>query len=125
MTDGFDVELTDDARREIHGFGGAAAARIGERIRHAQEVGWQESQQIGLVKNLGSIEQGIYEIIVKGKGEAYRILCFPVAMRDGRLVVLTSCVAKSKLLHGGLKRHVRIAASRRDKWLQANKEGNL
>lgn len=122
MTDGFQVELTDDARREIVGFGKAAAARIGERIRHAQEVGWQESQTIGLVKNLGSIEQGIYEIIVKGKGEAYRILCFPVGMRNGRLVVLTSCVAKSRLLHSGLKRHAGIAAHRRDKWLRDNEE---
>lgn len=123
MTDGFQVELTDEAQQEILGFGKAAAARIGERIRQAQEVGWQESQKIRLVKNLGSIEPGIYEIIVKGKGEAYRILCFPVGMRDGRLVVLTSCVAKSRLLHGGLRRNVRIAAHRRDKWLQDNQEG--
>lgn len=120
--DSFHVELTDEARQEILAFGKAAAARIGERIRHAQEVGWQESQAIGLIKNLGTLEPGIHEIIVKGKGEAYRVLCFPVGMRDGRLVVLTSCVAKSKLLGSGLKRHVRTAARRRDAWLQANEE---
>lgn len=122
MKDGFQVEVTDDAGQEILSFGNAAAARIGERIRHAQAVGWQESQQIGLVKNLGNIEPGIYEILVKGKGEAYRLLCFPVGMRDGRLVVLTSCVAKSKLLGSGLKRHVKTAAQRRDKWLRDNEE---
>lgn len=56
------TESTDDAGREILAFGKAAAARMGERIRHAQAVGRHESQRIGLVKNLGDIEPGIFEI---------------------------------------------------------------
>ncbi|HEX2205887.1 MAG TPA: hypothetical protein VHG91_21410 [Longimicrobium sp.] len=125
MSDGFEVEVTDDARREIWALGNKAAVRIVERIRYVKGVGWQASQQNGLIKNLGDIEPGMFEILVKGRGEAYRVFCFPVGMRHGRLVVLTSCVAKSKLLGRGLQRHVQTAAQRRDEWLRTHKERSI
>lgn len=116
------VEITSEAKGEIRELGGRAAARIGERIRHLELVGWEEAMRLKLVKDLGSIQRGIYEVRVTGTGEAYRLMCFPTRDQDGRLVVITTCVAKSGLLGHRLKAHVQRAAQRRDQWLRQQEE---
>lgn len=117
------ITLTDEAKEEIRALGSNARARIGEKINYVQQLGWDEALRLAIVKDLGSIAAGIFEIIVKGKGESYRALCFATRNSEGRLVVVTSAVAKSTVLgNTRLKRHVRRAAERRASWLSKHSE---
>jgi phage-related protein len=112
------ITLTDEAREEIRALGSNARARIGEKINYVQQLGWEEALRLAIVKDLGSIAAGIFEIIVKGKGESYRAFCFAIRNSEGRLIVVTSAVAKSTVLgNTRLRRHVRRAAERRARWL--------
>ncbi|HEX6913024.1 MAG TPA: type II toxin-antitoxin system RelE/ParE family toxin [Longimicrobium sp.] len=117
------ITLTDEAKHEIRSLGGKAQARIGEKINYVQRLGWEEALKLELVKDLGSIVAGMFEIIIKGKGESYRALCFPTRDSEGRLVVVASAVAKSTVLgNARLKRHVRRAAERRAEWFKQHLE---
>ena len=117
------ITLTDEAKDEIRSLGSKAQARIGEKINHVQRLGWEEALKLELVKDLGSLVAGMFEIVIKGKGESYRALCFLTRDAEGRLVVVTSAVAKSAVLGTGrLKRHVRRAAERRAEWMKKQEE---
>jgi hypothetical protein len=117
------ITLTDEAKDEIRSLGSRAQARIGEKVNYVQRLGWDEALKLELVKDLGNIVAGMFEIIIKGKGESYRALCFLTRDSEGRLVVITSAVAKSTVLgNARLKRHVRRAAERRATWIKQHTE---
>jgi phage-related protein len=117
------ITLTDEAKDEIRALGSNAQARIGAKISYVEQLGWEEALRLTIVKDLGTLEPGIFEIIVKGKGESYRAFCFATRDSEGRLVVVTSAVAKSTVLgNARLKRHVRRAAERRARWLSEHRE---
>lgn len=113
------------ARDEIRSFGARAAARIEDRLRILRAAGWEAARSAGMIRDLGSIARGIFEIRVTGRGEAYRLFCFAAAGRPGRIVVVASCVEKSRLL-GQLRfrEHVLRAALRRDDWMAGNIRGD-
>jgi putative component of toxin-antitoxin plasmid stabilization module len=117
------IELMPLAAREIRELGAGAAARIETKLRIVRAAGWEGAVASGMFRDLGSVEHGIFEIRVTGTGEAYRLLCFATRDRAGRVVLVASCVAKNRLLgRERLKQHVRRAALRRDRWMEANRE---
>lgn len=112
------IELLPIAADEIRSLGPVAAARIEAKLRIIRAAGWEAARAGEMIRDLGSLEKGIHEIRVTGRGEAYRLLCFATGDRTGRIVVLASCIRKSRLLgHRRLSQHVRRAAARRDEWL--------
>jgi phage-related protein len=123
MKDELNFTATPEARDEIRAFGGDVAARIGEKQRHIKAIGWAEALRLEIVKQLPRIDRDIYEIVIRGKGEAYRVLCFPTGDERGRLIVLTSCVTKGMVLtQRKLVKHVERAAKRRTDWIQRDRE---
>lgn len=112
------------AAEEIRSFGPRAAARIEERLRIVRAAGWDAARSAGMVRDLGRIAKGIFEIRVTGRGEAYRLLCFATGDGSGRIVVVAGCVEKSRLLGPlRMKEHVLRAAARREAWMAENPGG--
>jgi hypothetical protein len=112
------------AADEIRSFGPRAAARIEERLRIVRAAGWEGARSAGMIRDLGRIAKGIFEIRVTGRGEAYRLLCFATGDGSGRIVVVAGCVQKSRLLGSlRMKEHVLRAALRRDEWMAQNPGG--
>jgi phage-related protein len=75
------ITLTDEAKDEIRALGSNAQARIGAKISYVEQLEWEEALRLTIVKDLGTLEPGIFEIIVKGKGESYRAFCFATRIR--------------------------------------------
>lgn len=112
------------AAEEIRSYGTRAAARIEQRLRIVRAAGWEAARSAGMIRDLGRIAKGIFEIRVTGRGEAYRLLCFATGDGSGRVVVVAGCVQKSRLLGPlRMKEHVLRAASRRDEWMAENPRG--
>lgn len=95
MSDIVEIVYMAEAKKEIAALPENQQARVVGRIEQVRKVGWQDSLENKTVKKL---EGQIYEIRVTGKGTAYRVLCFQMGGKNGRIVVTTSCEAKSKLL---------------------------
>lgn len=115
MSDVAEILFTSDALTEIKAVPAAQRALVLAKIAQVQKVGWQQSLENRAVKKL---KDEIFEIIQKGKGAAYRVLCFTAKGEDGRIVVTTSCVAKSTLLKQlRFKQEVKRAETRRQQWL--------
>ncbi len=112
------------AADEIRSFGPRGAARIEERLRIVRAAGWEAARSAGMVRDLGRLAKGIFEIRVTGRGEAYRLLCFATGDGSGRIVVVAGCVEKSRLIGAlRMKEHVLRAAARRDEWMAENPGG--
>lgn len=116
------IYFTDEAEAEVLDLPADQKARVQNKARHVEKVGWEESLKLRLVKKLKNDKHETYEVIVKGRGPAYRLLCYPLAGRDGRLVLVAACKAKRILLGRGLARESAKAAKRRDKWMSDHKE---
>lgn len=120
MSDISAIVFTDDAAAEIARIPAPLRAIVLSKIEQVQMVGWQQSLTNRSVKKIGD---EIFEIIQKGRGAAYRVLCFTTRGPDGRLVVTTSCVAKSTMLKQiRFKREVERAETRRQTWLHQQGE---
>ncbi len=114
---------THEAREEIRAFGGDVAGALGEKQRIIKSIGWDAALRSEIVKHLVKIDRDIYEIILKGTGPSYRVLCFPTRQEGEHLIVLTSCLTKGMVLtERKLRRHVNRAALRRAEWLQQNEK---
>jgi putative component of toxin-antitoxin plasmid stabilization module len=82
--------------------------------------GWSAAMADQTVKHL---QDGIYELRVLGHGPAFRLLFFVVPGRRPRVIVLTTCAAKSltqkrRLLDAEIER----AKGRRAAWMENDKK---
>jgi phage-related protein len=106
---------------ELKALPAAQRARVVARVHMLERKGWTISLKDDDIEEL---EDGIYELKVRGRGPAYRPLFFVAPGNPGRLVVLTNCVAKGILKKGRVRRgQIARAKNRRDEWLK-RKNGN-
>lgn len=97
--------------------------RIDRKLIALARKGWGPSLADLSIKHL---RDGIYEFRVLGRGAAFRILFFVVPGRFPRVVVLTTCAAKSVMQKKQrLDAEVERATGRRTMWLeQQGKRGD-
>lgn len=97
------------------------AERVVDRLDSLQRKGWRAAITDGTIKHL---RDGIWEVRVLGAGAAYRLLFFPAPARAMRLVVLTTCAAKSVVAkRKRLELEIDRAIRRRDEWIRQHVEG--
>lgn len=116
MSDVSEIEYTEEASKELASIPADRRAAVLSKIQQVKLKGWQKSLEVRDVKKL---EGEIYEIRQVGKGASFRVLCFQTGGETGRIVVTTTCAAKSKLLkRKRLKQEIRRAENRRLQWLE-------
>lgn len=120
MDEGIDIVFTSWYNEELAALPGEQQARIEARIRRLPAKGWGEAMAD---RTIAPLRDGIYEIRVLGTAAAFRVLFFVVSGRTPRIVVLTSCVAKSAMT----KRHrldaeLERAKTRRELWLEQERK---
>lgn len=121
MSDSLEVVPTSWFITEVRALQKKERDRIDRKLTNFVQKGWREAVADGSVKHL---RDGIHELRVLGKGAAFRILFFLMPGRSPRVVVLTSCAAKSvikkpKRMDAELER----ARDRRDRWIEQQKKG--
>lgn len=116
MSDLVRAEYTKWFRTELKALPPDQSARVVGRIHLLERKGWSISLKDDDVEEL---EDGIYELKVRGRGPAYRPLFFVVPGNPGRVVILTNCVSKGILKKGRVKKgQITQAKNRRAEWLQ-------
>lgn len=116
MTNTVEVELTGDCRAELRELAKAERDWINQKIRHFMGKGWSAAMADQSVKHL---DDGIHELRVLGKGAAFRLLFFIVPGRSPRMVVMTSCAAKSALKkRSRMDAEIARAKQRRTAWME-------
>lgn len=120
MSDALEVVSTEWFKEEFLALPRPDRDRVIRRVHKLPEKGWNAAIQDGTVKPL---RDGIHELRVPGRGSAYRILFFLMPGRTPRLVVLTTCAAKSltkkrQRLNAELER----AKWRRAVWIEQQKK---
>lgn len=94
--------------------------QIQRKLIAFEAKGWSAAMADQTVKHL---QDGIYELRVLGHGPAFRLLFFVVPGRRPRVIVLTTCAAKSltqkrRLLDAEIRR----AKDRRAAWIENDKK---
>jgi putative component of toxin-antitoxin plasmid stabilization module len=70
-------------------------------------------------RTVAPLRDGIWEVRIPGHGAAYRLLFFIVPGRSPRVIVLTSCVAKSRMVKQKLlTAAIARASNRRASWIE-------
>jgi putative component of toxin-antitoxin plasmid stabilization module len=123
MSDRLEVVLTSWYKAELLTFPEEDQDRIERKLLDFRRKGWNASVADGSVKHL---RDGIHEFRILGTGPAFRVLFFLVPGRSPRVVVLTTCVAKSSVQkRQRLNAEVERAKHRRAEWRdQQRKRGN-
>jgi putative component of toxin-antitoxin plasmid stabilization module len=121
MGDGIDIVFSSWYNEELAALASEHQARIEARIRRLPAKGWMQAVAD---RTIAPLRDGIYEIRVQGTGPAFRVLFFVMPGRTPRIIILTSCVAKSVMT----KRHrmnaeLERAKVRRDLWLEQQRKG--
>jgi putative component of toxin-antitoxin plasmid stabilization module len=112
MGDALEVVSTPWFKEEVLALPEMDQDRIDRCIRNLLDKGWNDAVRDRTVK---SLRDGIYELRILGHGPAYRLLFFLMPGRTPRLVVLTTCAAKSLMK----KRQRMDAEIERAKWRRA------
>lgn len=121
MHDKVTAEYTEWVLKEIEELPTNEQVRVVRRISVLEGKGWSVSARDDDIKHL---DGEIWELRVLGKGAAYRVLFFQVPGDPGRIVVLTSCVAKSQAKKRATgNAEVERAKRRREVWLKQQEEG--
>lgn len=96
--------------------------RIDRKLTSLVAKGWSAAITDRSVKHL---RDGIHELRVLGQGAAFRLLFFLAPGRSPRMVVLTTCAAKSAMAkRQRLDAEIERARNRRTAWTeQRNEEG--
>lgn len=90
--------------------------RVERRLTLLRDKRWGDALRDETVKHL---REGIYEVRVLGRGSAFRLLFFLAPGRSPRLVVLTTCVAKSVVKkRQRMDAEIQRAMDRRGWWLE-------
>lgn len=94
--------------------------RIVDRLKVFGQKGWRQAMEDATVKHL---RDGIHELRVLGRGAAFRVLFFVVPGRSPRVIVLTTCAAKSLMKkRSAMDAEIRRAVDRRAWWLEQQKK---
>jgi mRNA-degrading endonuclease RelE of RelBE toxin-antitoxin system len=123
MSDTFKVVFSSWFRDEVRRIPDDDRSWIARKLGDLRKKSWSEAVRD---RTVAPLRDGIWEVRVLGHGAAYRLLFFIVPGRSPRMVVLTSCAAKSamvkkKLLDAAIGR----ALDRRASWIEqeAKKRG--
>lgn len=113
MSDSLEVVASAWFRREFGELQKEQRNRINRKLSELAEKGWSAAMADQTIKHL---HDGIYEVRVLGR-PAFRLLFFVVPGRRPRVVVLTTCAAKSLMKkRQRLTAEVERAKSRRAAW---------
>jgi putative component of toxin-antitoxin plasmid stabilization module len=120
MKDGVEIVPTPWYDAELIALPGPDKERVERRLKGLSAAGWGSSMADGRIKHL---RDGIHEVRILGRGAAYRVLFFVAPGVAVRVVVLTTCAAKSLMK----KRHaidaeLRRALDRRAWWMEQHKQ---
>lgn len=120
MSDEIEVVKTDEFIAEVVVVPPNERARIERRLRTLRKKGWSASIKD---RTVAPLRDGIYEVRVLGRGTAYRLLFCLIPGRSPRVVLLTTCVAKSLMTKKALLDAVIARAQARcATWLQKQEE---
>jgi phage-related protein len=121
MSDAVDVVTTDWYQEDLQDLPELHQHRITERLVAFRDKGWRQAVEDQTVKYL---RDGIHELRVLGRGAAFRVLFFLVPGRVPRVVVVTTCVAKSVMTkRRRFAAEIERACARRDSWLEQQRKG--
>jgi phage-related protein len=120
MGDDLEIVATPWYDAELSALPDPAQARVETQLERLRERTWESAITDQRIKRL---QHGIYELRILGHGAAYRVLFFVAPGRSPRMLVLTTCVAKSMMK----KRHrldteIHRAVDRRAWWLEQQKQ---
>jgi phage-related protein len=114
MSDGFELVASAWFRQELAALPQEQQDRIDGKLAAFTSKGWSAAKRDQTVKHL---DDGIYELRIVGHGPAYRLLFFVVPGRQPRIVVLTTCAAKSLMKkRQRMESEIERAKSRRAAW---------
>lgn len=112
MSDPLAVVVTEWFFEEVSALSGPDRDRVHRGLERLVRKGWSAAIADATVKHL---RDGIHELRIMGRGAAFRVLFFLVPGRSPRVVVLTTCAAKSVMK----KRQRMDAEVERAKWRRA------
>jgi len=116
MSEPLEIVPTSWYTAEVRALPHQGRDRIDRRLFNFAQKGWAASLADATVKHL---RDGIYELRVLGQGAAYPVLFFVAPGRAARVVVLTTCAAKSVMKkRGRLDAEVERALDRRSRWME-------
>lgn len=119
MSDELEIVPTPWFVSEVRALQGEDRVRIDRKLALFVQKGWSGAMADGTVKHL---RDGIHELRVLGHGAAFRLLFFLMPGRTPRVVVLTSCAAKSVMKkRQRMDAEVERASNRRAWWLEQQK----
>jgi putative component of toxin-antitoxin plasmid stabilization module len=119
MNDSLEVIPTPWFLGEVRALQKRDKVRISRRVAELVMKGWSKALADGSVKHL---RDGVYELRVLGRGAAFRLLFFLMPGRTPRVVVLTTCAAKSVIKKPKrMEAEIERANNRRAQWLQQHK----
>jgi phage-related protein len=120
MSDGLEVVTTPWYDAELLALPGPDQERVERRLKSLGAIGWGRSMADQRIKHL---RDGIYEVRILGRGAAYRVLFFVAPGLAARVVVLTTCAAKSLMKkRSAMDAEIRRALDRRAWWLEQQKK---
>lgn len=120
MSDGVEVVLTEWYKAELLRLSEDAQDRIERKLRDFGQKGWAGAVADQSVKHL---RDGIHELRILGRGASFRVLFFIVPGRSPRVVVLTTCAAKSAMKkRPRLEAEIERAKGRRAAWQEQQRK---
>ncbi len=121
MTDRLEVVSTPWYETELLALPRPDRDRVERRLKGLSARGWRRSIADQRIKHL---RDGIHELRVLGRGSAYRLLFFVIPGRDARVVVLTTCAAKSLMKkRAAMDAAIQRALDRRAWWIEQQTGG--
>lgn len=117
MSDALEIVASSWYQLELQALPEAHRDRIIAKVLDCAAKGWSASMSDETIKHL---QDGIYELRILGRGAAFRLLFFVVPGRQPRLVVLTTCAAKSRMTkRQQVAAEITRATARRAAWMEA------
>lgn len=120
MRDEVEIVTTPWYDAELLALPGPDKERVERQLKGLGATGWGRSMADQRIKHL---RDGIHEVRILGRGAAYRVLFFVAPGRAARLVVLTTCAAKSLMKKRyAMDAEIRRALDRRAWWMEQQKQ---
>lgn len=120
MEDSLKIVASPWFKDEVRALAQEQRDRIDRKLRDFRNKGWRAAVGDESVKHLAD---GIYEFRVLGRGTAFRLLFFLVPGQVPRLVILTTCAAKSQVAkRQRLETEIERARLRRAAWMEQIKK---
>lgn len=116
MSDTFELVLSSWFHDEVSELSDEHRAWIARKLSDLRKKPWDAAVRD---RTVAPLRDGIWEVRIPGHGAAYRLLFFIMPGRSPRLIVLTSCEAKSRMLKKKvLDAAITRASDRRVAWIE-------